>query len=121
MVLTVGAHAATDVTGFGLLGHGKNLAQNQVAECDFVIHTLPMVAKMALISEHEGFKLLQGYSAETSGGLFICLPADKAEAFMKEIEDIEQWPAWCIGQVVPRKGSINDAYLADTVTQISVL
>jgi len=29
------------------------------------------------------FKLLQGYSAETSGGLLICLPREKAAAFCK--------------------------------------
>merc|ERR1719222_714032 len=35
------AHAATDITGFGLLGHAQALARNQKAEVGFVIHNLP--------------------------------------------------------------------------------
>ena len=37
----VGAHGATDITGFGLLGHASNLAKAQKEAVDFVIHTLP--------------------------------------------------------------------------------
>lgn len=64
------AHAATDVTGFGLLGHANNLALQQRNEVSFVIHNLPIIAKMAAISKACGnlFNLLQGTSAETSGG-----------------------------------------------------
>ena len=36
-----GAHGATDVTGFGLLGHAKNLASAQKAAVSFKIHSLP--------------------------------------------------------------------------------
>lgn len=63
------AHGATDVTGFGLLGHAANLAKVQKNEVGFVIHNLPIVAKMAAISKACGnlFGLLQGTSAETSG------------------------------------------------------
>jgi len=63
------AHGATDVTGFGLLGHAKNLASTQKNEVSFVIHNLPVIAKMAAISKACGnmFGLLQGQSAETSG------------------------------------------------------
>ena len=63
------AHGATDITGFGLLGHAKNLAQIQKNEVSFVIHNLPIIAKMAAISKACGnmFGLLQGQSAETSG------------------------------------------------------
>ena len=32
------------------------------------------------------FKLLEGYSAETSGGLLVCLPKEQAEWFCKEIK-----------------------------------
>ncbi|CAB1330340.1 unnamed protein product, partial [Coregonus sp. 'balchen'] len=45
------AHAATDVTGFGLLGHARNLATTQRAEVAFVIHNLPIITKMAAISK----------------------------------------------------------------------
>jgi selenide,water dikinase len=38
-----GAHAATDVTGFGILGHAANLASNQKEDVSFVIHTLPII------------------------------------------------------------------------------
>lgn len=63
------AHAATDVTGFGLLGHANNLAEQQRNEVAFVIHNLPIIAKMAAISKACGnlFNLVQGTSAETSG------------------------------------------------------
>lgn len=63
------AHGATDVTGFGLLGHAQNLSKIQKNEVSFVIHNLPVIAKMAAISKACGnmFGLLQGTSAETSG------------------------------------------------------
>lgn len=63
------AHAATDVTGFGLLGHANNLAKQQCSEVAFVIHNLPILAKMAAVSKACGnlFNLIQGTSAETSG------------------------------------------------------
>lgn len=63
------AHAATDVTGFGLLGHAQNLAAHQKNEVSFVIHNLPVIAKMAAVAKACGnmFQLLQGLSAETSG------------------------------------------------------
>jgi hypothetical protein len=41
-----------------------------------VIHNLPVIAKMAAVGKACGnmFQLQQGNSAETSGGLLICLP-----------------------------------------------
>ena len=67
------AHAATDVTGFGILGHASNLANNQKAEVSLVLHTLPILANMVKIYKACGvnFKLLDGFSAETSGKLFL--------------------------------------------------
>jgi selenide,water dikinase len=36
------AHAATDVTGFGIVGHAQNLVSNQAGEdLGMEIHTLP--------------------------------------------------------------------------------
>lgn len=63
------AHGATDVTGFGLLGHAQNLAKVQKSEVSFVIHNLPVISKMAAVAKACGnrFQLLQGHSPETSG------------------------------------------------------
>ena len=58
---------ATDVTGFGYLGHAQNLATNQKAEVDFIIDVLPILPKMVAVNEIFNFKLTEGYSAETSG------------------------------------------------------
>ena len=65
------AHGATDVGGYGLLGHANNLANIQKNEVGFVIHNLPVIAKMAAVSKACGnmFGLLQGHAAETSGNL----------------------------------------------------
>jgi selenide,water dikinase len=52
-----------------LLGHAQNLARHQKNEVSFVIHNLPVIAKMAAVAKACGnmFQLLQGHSAETSG------------------------------------------------------
>ncbi|XP_058057570.1 inactive selenide, water dikinase-like protein [Anopheles bellator] len=99
------AHGATDITGFGLLGHAQTLASHQKNEVSFVIHNLPVIAKMAAVAKACGnmFQLLQGHSAETSGGLLICLPREQAAAYCKDIEKQEGYQAWIIGIV--EKGS----------------
>ncbi|XP_063280936.1 selenide, water dikinase 1-like, partial [Prinia subflava] len=64
-----GAHAATDVTGFGVLGHARALAAQQRQDVAFVIHNLPVIAGMAAVSRACGGRggLLQGTAPETSG------------------------------------------------------
>lgn len=80
-----GAHGATDVTGFGILGHATNLAANQTAQVDYVLTSLPMIANANRCDKQVvNFKLVEGYSAETSGGLLVALPAENAEAFAAE-------------------------------------
>lgn len=66
---TFNAHAATDITGFGILGHAQNLAKQQRNEVSFVIHNLPVLAKMAAVSKACGnmFGLMHGTCPETSG------------------------------------------------------
>merc|ERR1712150_75830 len=46
------AHGATDITGFGLLGHAQALARNQKNEVAFVIHNLPVIAKWLPLLGH---------------------------------------------------------------------
>ena len=66
------AHGSTDVTGFGILGHAKNLVEHQKNDVRFVIHNLPVIANMQNVAKTCGnqFQLLQGYSPETSGKKF---------------------------------------------------
>jgi len=116
-----GAHGATDVTGFGILGHGRNLAKNQKKAVDFQIHSLPIIKGMAEADTKVNiFSLLKGQSAETSGGLFICLAADQAEKFCKEIQEIDGEPAWIIGKVVERTdlNRSNDCFISPDVKVI---
>lgn len=95
------AHAGTDVTGFGILGHAQNLMDNQAAAVGMEIHTLPCIANTVKI-EQSGvldFRLLKGYSAETSGGLMICMPEEDAVAYCKELEELDGETSWIIGTV----------------------
>ena len=104
------AGAATDVTGFGILGHANNLAENQKEEVSFTLHTLPVIKNMVAAAKAAGnvFQLLQGYSAETSGGLLLAINKDVAENFIKDIKTMENSDAWIIGSVEsgPRRAKI---------------
>jgi hypothetical protein len=55
--------------------------KSQKGKVDFEIHTLPIIKNMVKVNKAIGnsFKLLDGYAAETSGGLLLCLPAENAD------------------------------------------
>lgn len=63
------AHGATDITGFGILGHANNLAKFQNENVKFLIHTLPVIKDTLKIAEVMGSKakFLSGLTPETSG------------------------------------------------------
>eukprot|EP00004_Rigifila_ramosa_P023953 TRINITY_DN6824_c0_g1_i3.p5 TRINITY_DN6824_c0_g1~~TRINITY_DN6824_c0_g1_i3.p5 ORF type:complete len:316 (-),score=84.18 TRINITY_DN6824_c0_g1_i3:296-1243(-) len=119
-----GAHGATDITGFGLLGHVGNLAKHQkAAGLEFVIHTLPLLAKSKEIDDAvTNFKLQAGWSAETSGGLCVALPSQAAaEEFCRELELLDGSPAWIIGRVESAAGhGPNSAKIVPNPSVVSV-
>jgi len=90
----------TDVTGFGIKGHCENLAFAQKKSLKFIINKLPIIRRMDIINEKVfNFKLDQGYSAETSGGLFICIDRNDAKKYVDDMHKLGEW-AWIIGEVV---------------------
>ena len=96
------AHSATDVTGFGILGHLRNMVKSQLANVDFELHTLPIIKHMAAVDDacDKMFKLVEGYSAETSGGLLLALPECNAQKFLDDMLEIDGESAWVVGKVV---------------------
>jgi selenide,water dikinase len=58
------ANATTDVTGFGILGHAKYLAQAQKNNVEFIINKLPIYKNLIKIEKKVmDFKFLDGYAA----------------------------------------------------------
>ncbi len=98
----VGAHGATDVTGFGILGHANNLANVQKEAVDIEISRLPIIR--GLVALQKGvtvdYRLTKGYSAETSGGLLIAMPHEKVELFKEYMQQTGEPNVWIVGRVV---------------------
>lgn len=98
------AHGATDITGFGIMGHAKYLAEAQAESVDFILHSLPVIKGMAKLDKTKArnFKFTEGYSAETSGGLFLCIEKEKVNDFLAELRSMGQ-EAYVVGEVVKGK------------------
>eukprot|EP01017_Pseudomicrothorax_dubius_P014780 TRINITY_DN172_c0_g2_i1.p1 TRINITY_DN172_c0_g2~~TRINITY_DN172_c0_g2_i1.p1 ORF type:complete len:263 (+),score=50.12 TRINITY_DN172_c0_g2_i1:438-1226(+) len=104
------ARAATDITGFGFLGHTRNLAAAQHAKVDMRLHTLPVISGMADFDKKLiDFRLKEGFSAETSGGLLIALRKDVASSFMNELRERYGQPSWLVGEVIKGEGKASIA------------
>jgi selenide,water dikinase len=107
------ATACTDVTGFGILGHAQNLVENQVAEVGIELHTLPLIAGTQVVNDKVfNFQLTLGYSAETSGGLMVCIPEENAAKYMEDLKEVDGTESWIIGKVTEdpnRQAQIVDA------------
>jgi len=123
LMLKYGAHAATDVTGFGLLGHLLEMCQasSVTAEVNFdslqfikgvedltQSDVIPGGSKRNLdyVSPHIEFppslphhKKIMMADAQTSGGLLIALPKTQVDAFLEEFAENSSNPAFSIGTV----------------------
>jgi selenide,water dikinase len=110
----VGSHAATDITGFGLAGHAKNIAAASGVTLRFDTTELPIfpgaleLARAGFMSggSARGRAALAGevvtaeglddtlaklvFDAETSGGLLIAVAEQKAAALERELEARDQ-------------------------------
>uniref|UniRef100_A0A158P8K3 Selenide, water dikinase n=1 Tax=Angiostrongylus cantonensis TaxID=6313 RepID=A0A158P8K3_ANGCA len=118
------AHASTDVTGFGLLGHADNLSRAQRAKVRFVIDTLPVVEYMDEVARSmpngNGFNLLGGTSAETSGGLLVALDQSVVESFIRDLQSLDGFPAWVVGRVEAIASGENYAIIREDYKVVSV-
>ena len=104
------ATAATDITGFGLLGHALGLARESRVGLEIDLRSLPVlpgVLELAESNQSAGLKanqkqfsahvLHQGevdpplltlvYDPQTSGGLLLSLPAERADPLLLELKD----------------------------------
>jgi selenide,water dikinase len=122
-----GAKAATDVTGFGLLGHALEMAEASLVRFRFEWGALPWLPGALRLAEemvfpggafgnleHFGARLTRSRSLtdaeamlladpQTSGGLLVSVPAAGEEAFLAALKR-EGGRAWRIGEVAEGSG-----------------
>jgi selenide,water dikinase len=121
-----GFHAITDVTGFALLGHGYEMADHSGVRLQFHLDRLPFLPGAVdyanqwlfpagtcnnerAFGEHITFHGVDDemqqllYTPETSGGLLVALPPDRA-ARLEDLCRQAGQPVWRIGQVVQGHG-----------------
>ncbi len=122
-------HAATDVTGFGLGGHGLEMAKASGVGLGLRMADLPLFAEAVAMYEKgmstgvnkHNEKLISDYlvyehdysihqrqiivDPQTSGGLLAALPAEQAEDLVAELSQIPTPAAALIGEVVDTGGA----------------
>jgi len=126
VMLKIGVNAATDVTGFGLLGHLSELCEASGVSARLIYSDLPLLPSvketaekgivpggtkrnLKFIADKVAFsnsisevdKLLCA-DAQTSGGLLISLPPDKAELYITEFNKQSEIKAQIIGEIVDK-------------------
>jgi selenide,water dikinase len=131
LMLPAGAHAATDVTGFGLMGHLGELAAASRVDIELVWDRLPILpGVLACLAEGvvpgavernreaSEWRIEAGppvtpamldlcFDAQTSGGLLIALPAEAAPGFVARLHERGVSEAAVIGRVLgPGAGRI---------------
>jgi len=125
-MLEVGAHAATDITGFGLAGHAYEMAEGSGTTIVLELSRLPLLPGAERLARKpyltrasatnaayiapglhiEGkvdpVRLEFFYDAQTSGGLLISVPGDKAEDLVTAARKRGTTAACIVGEVRER-------------------
>jgi len=126
----VGAHACTDITGFGLLGHACQVAKNSQVGINIYHASLLFLPKAeefakqgfcpgglhrnrefysaAVIIANKVPSHIQDilFDAQTSGGLLICLAPGKAELLLDRLRQAGVEDAAIIGEVVSEPSGV---------------
>lgn len=127
----VGVHACTDITGFGLLGHLREMAVNSGVDVEIELASLPLLPRAKRFAEeglipagaYRNREYLKGhveiggrispaeedllYDPQTSGGLLIAVPGEKREQLLSALREKGVTSPRVIGRVTGRgKGKI---------------
>jgi len=127
LALEFGAHAATDVTGFSLLGHAWEMAEASGVALHFAYEKIPFLAGAAryadqwlfpggasdnaryfgphvqFAAELDDAARMLLFDPQTSGGLLIAVSAERVDDMLARAADVQQ-PLWVIGDVVNGSG-----------------
>jgi len=122
-----GLRGATDITGYSLLGHGVELARTSGVHLQLSFSRIPQVScaqkyaqawtfpggasdNRQYFGPHVSFApsleeadQMLLFDPQTSGGLLLCVPQPRLQAFMKRAGELQQ-PAWVIGDVLAGDG-----------------
>jgi selenide,water dikinase len=110
----VSIHAATDITGFGLKGHLKNMAM--LSKVDVIIDNLYVIQGAPVLSEHFGYPLLTGEAKETAGGILMAVSKENTDDLQSEF-DKHRVPFCKVGYVTAGEGEVHilkDAKITET-------
>ena len=134
-----GAHACTDVTGFGLMGHLVEMARGSGVAAEIDMSRLPVFAAVLDCIENEilsgGIERNQEYSMawvqvedeagernlpilydpQTSGGLLVSVPPVAASAYVEEMRGRGHCATCAVGRILPP----SDGLRAGTIRVIS--
>jgi selenide, water dikinase len=129
-MVQVGAHAATDVTGFGLLGHLYEMASNSGVDAYVYAESVPLLegalehaaagdlpgglganrqflANRATISSKcDPIRVHLLFDPQTSGGLLISVEASRTDQLMELLESNGELDARVIGEIRPGTGAV---------------
>jgi len=123
LMIAHGAHAATDITGFGLAGHTLGMARGSGVRLRLWRDRLPVYTDAARLIEagvtSKGAKHNQKtyedqvegpgvdpilFDPQTAGGLMVALPPERTDAFVAALKDAGTPAAALVGEVVPADG-----------------
>ena len=130
-MVEVGAHACTDVTGFGLLGHLHEMTSGSGVAARISLQAVPVLPEAwALVKEgicpggtKRNRQALEGKvtwapgiteeaqlvlcDAQTSGGLLIAVPKAKSPTLIAALQAAQTLAAARIGEIIADGGRIN--------------
>jgi len=101
-------HAMTDVTGFGLAGHTKEMLQNSLLSA--IIEKIPYIKLARELSNDFGYAIDDAECHETAGGMLLAVDEKKVEEFSNTLRsnNISNWIIGTIDQVKPEVVRIPD-------------
>lgn len=101
-------HAMTDVTGFGLAGHTKELLQNSDLSANLT--KIPYITLAKSLSEELGYSYDDCTCHETAGGLLLSIDKSHAEEFSNTLHSnhIKNWNVGSINKSKPGHVHVSD-------------
>jgi len=108
-------HAMTDVTGFGLSGHLKEMLQN--SELSAIIETIPSIKLSKSLSEELGYAFDDCLCSETAGGMLLAIDPNKEEDFSNALSS-NGISNWTVGTIYNKADEL--VRISNKVEQIEI-